>query len=55
MVVDYDDFRLDDRVADQYFHLIGSMAERFGYTVTRETAADPETAFTAKQASRSAS
>ena len=37
VVVDYDDFRLDDRVADQYFRLIGSMAERFGYTVTRYT------------------
>ena len=37
VVVDYDDFRLDDRVADQYFRLSGDLVERFGYTITRYT------------------
>jgi propionate CoA-transferase len=37
VIVDYDDFRLDDRVADRYFSMIRRLSERFGYTVTRYT------------------
>ena len=37
VVVDYDDFRLDDRVAERYFAMIESLAREFGYTVTRYT------------------
>jgi propionate CoA-transferase len=37
VVVDYDNFRLDDRVAEQYFGMIRSLTEQFGYSVTRYT------------------
>jgi propionate CoA-transferase len=35
--VNYDDFRLDDRVAERYFSMIENLGEEFGYTVTRYT------------------
>jgi propionate CoA-transferase len=35
VVVNYDNFRLDDRLAERYFGMIRSLAERYGYTVTR--------------------
>ncbi|HTO47333.1 MAG TPA: acyl CoA:acetate/3-ketoacid CoA transferase, partial [Burkholderiales bacterium] len=37
VVVDYDNFRLDDRLAERYFGMIRGLAERYGYTVTRYT------------------
>jgi propionate CoA-transferase len=37
VIVDYDDFRLDDRVADRYFGMIEGLSKRFGHTVTRYT------------------
>jgi propionate CoA-transferase len=37
VVVNYDNFRLDDRLAERYFGMIRGLAERYGYTVTRYT------------------
>ena len=37
VVVNYDNFRLDDRLAERYFGMIRGLAEKYGYTVTRYT------------------
>ena len=37
VVVNYDNFRLDDRLAERYFGMIRGLSERYGYTVTRYT------------------
>jgi propionate CoA-transferase len=37
VVVNYDNFRLDDRLAERYFGMIRSLTEKYGYTVTRYT------------------
>ena len=37
VVVTYDNFRLDDRLAERYFGMIRSLTEKYGYTVTRYT------------------
>jgi propionate CoA-transferase len=37
VVVNYDNFRLDDRLAERYYGMIRSLHERYNYTVTRYT------------------
>src|SRR5215475_5288686 len=37
VVVNYDNFRLDDRLAERYFGMIRGLAEKYGYAVTRYT------------------
>jgi propionate CoA-transferase len=37
VVVNYDNFRLDDRLAERYYGMIRSLHERYNYTITRYT------------------